>query len=73
MRRAAVLLPLLLIAGCNKEPDFEERYDKATAEIEARAKAMDAEIAEADRAARAAGEALPNPPPAVNPPTPSGN
>lgn len=56
MRRAMILLPLLLLAGCKDEPDFEVRYDKAAAEIEARAEAMDAAIAESEAAAAAAGE-----------------
>ncbi len=42
-----VAVPLLL-GACHKEPDFEERYDKAAEEIEARAKAMDADIAKSD-------------------------
>src|SRR3546814_3354082 len=48
MRRAAFLLPLLILAACKEEPDFDTRYDKAAKEIEARAKAMDAEIAKAN-------------------------
>lgn len=55
MRRAAFLL-LLLLAACKEEPDFDTRYDKAAKEIEARAKAMDAEIAKANAAAGVAGE-----------------
>lgn len=47
MRRAILLLPLLLLAACEKEPDFDARYDKTAKEIEARAKAMDADIAKA--------------------------
>jgi hypothetical protein len=45
MRVAVLLIPLLLLAACKEEPRFEERYDKAAKEIEARAKAMDADIA----------------------------
>ena len=56
MRGAVILLPLLLLAGCKDEPDFEARYDKAAEEIEARAKAMDADIAESEAAAAAAGD-----------------
>lgn len=55
MRRAALLLPLLL-AACHQEPDFDDRYDKAAKEIEARAKAMDADIAETERAAAATSQ-----------------
>lgn len=52
MRRAALLLPLLL-AACHQEPDFDDRYDRAAKEVEARARAMDADIAETERAAAA--------------------
>ena len=52
MRRAAFLLPLLL-AACHQEPDFDDRYDKAAKEVEMRARAMDADIAETEKAAAA--------------------
>ena len=67
MRAAFLLVPLLLLAACKDEPDFDTRYDKAAKEIEARAKAMDADIAEAEKAAAAKGlqgEAKPSNPPA---------
>ncbi len=51
MRAAAILIPLLLLAACKDDPDFETRYDKAAKEIEARAKAMDTDIAESEKAA----------------------
>ena len=54
MRAAALVVPLLLLAACKDEPDFDTRYDKAAKEIDARAKAMDADIAEAEKAAAAA-------------------
>ena len=63
MRRAVFLLPLLL-GACHTEPAFDERYDKAAKEIEARAKTMDADIAEAEKAAAATApetKALPAP------------
>ena len=74
MRRLALMLPLLL-AACHKEPAFDERYDKAAKEIEARAKTMDADIAEAEKAAAATDpEAKPLPAPAkpANAPSSSG-
>lgn len=72
MRRAALLIvPLMLLAACGKEPDFEERYDQTAREIEARAKAMDADIAKSDKAA-AASEDLQPPAKPSNPPTSSG-
>ena len=52
MRGAPILL-VLLLAACHREPDFDERYDKAAKEIEARARTMDADIAEAEKAAAA--------------------
>ena len=64
MRGAVILLPLLLLAGCKNEPNFESRYDKAAEEIEARAKAMDAAIAESEAAA---GEPRATPAPKVEP------
>ena len=67
MRAALLLLPLLL-AACGEEPKFDHRYEKATSEIDTRAKAMDADIAAADKAARDAGEAEPKPLPAEAPP-----
>ena len=60
MRGLAILLPLLL-AACHQEPSFDERYDKAAKEIDARAKAMDKDIAESEKAAKAVGESWPRP------------
>jgi len=57
MRGAAILLPLFLLGACHDEPDFDARYDKAAQEIEARAKAMDADVAAADAAAKGDAEA----------------
>ena len=73
MRRAAWLLPLMLLAACKDEPDFESRYDNAAKEIEARAKAMDADIAKSDEAAAvAASQDLQPAPKPSNPPASSG-
>ncbi len=58
MRAAVLIVPLLLLSACKDEPRFEDRYDKAAKEIEARAKAMDADIAKSDAAASAASEDL---------------
>lgn len=57
MRRAAIFLPLLLIAGCKEEPDFDTRFDAASDEIEARARAIDADVAKADVAKADAAKA----------------
>ena len=59
MRIAVLILPLALLAACKEEPKFEDRFDNASDEIEARAKAMDADIAAADKAAKDAGAAQP--------------
>lgn len=72
MRGAMILLPFLLLAGCKDEPDFEARYDKAAEEIEARAKAMDVDIAESEEAAAAASGDLPRADKRSNPPASSG-
>lgn len=69
MRAAVLLVPLLLLAGCKDEPRFEDRYDKAAKEIEARAKAMDSDIAKADAAASEALQPAAKP---SNPPKSSG-
>ncbi|HUD29383.1 MAG TPA: hypothetical protein VMQ93_10965 [Novosphingobium sp.] len=48
MRRASTIVLLAvaaLLAGCNSEPDFDERYDSASRTIVDKAKAIDAEIA----------------------------
>lgn len=61
MHRAAILTPILmltlLLGACGREPDFDDRYDAAAKEIDARAKAMDADIAKAEQAANVAGAA----------------
>lgn len=41
----AVLSGACLLAGCSNEPNFDERYVKANAEIQKRVKALDAEEA----------------------------
>lgn len=70
MRRAVFLLTApLLLAACHKEPDFEERYHKAAEEIEARAKAMDADIAKSDRVVSGGAAAAPKDLPQVAQPS----
>jgi hypothetical protein len=46
MRVVVLIAALALLGACQDEPDFDTRYDKAAKEIDARAKAMDAGIAE---------------------------
>ncbi|RYD43075.1 MAG: hypothetical protein EOP63_10900 [Sphingomonadales bacterium] len=72
MRAAVLLVPLLLLIGCKDEPRFEERYDKAAKEIDARAKAMDADIAQSEEAAAATSKDLPKAAKPSNAPTSSG-
>lgn len=60
MRRIAILLPLA-VAACDKEPSFDDRYARAANEIQARANAMDDDIASSDAAANAAGADAPLP------------
>jgi outer membrane murein-binding lipoprotein Lpp len=43
MRAPAILAPLLL-AGCQSEPDFDERYERANQEIRAKAEALEREL-----------------------------
>lgn len=45
-----LLVPAFLIAlaACSKQPSFDERYEKASAEIDARVKALDAAVMEAE-------------------------
>ncbi len=56
MRAVILIVPLFFLAAYKDEPDFDARYDKAAKEIEARARAMDADIAESEAAANAADE-----------------
>lgn len=56
--RAALLIALLLIAGCNREKSFDERFADTEKSIREKAKEMDAELAERERlASEAAGAA----------------
>ncbi len=52
--RALMILTMFALGACKAEPDFDERYDDATANIAERAKAIDAEIGD-----EADGEAAP--------------
>lgn len=70
--RAAVLLASLLLAACQDEPKFDERYDAAAKEIEARAKTMDADIAASEVEAKAADRDLQEAPAASKAPPSSG-
>ncbi|MCB2049550.1 MAG: hypothetical protein KDE32_15185 [Novosphingobium sp.] len=61
--RAAALLCIALLAGCNREPDFSERYDAASKQIGTTAKQIDDEI---DKRAKAASPRVIESSPAVD-------
>ena len=42
--RGVVILAALALCACESEPSFDERYDTAQETIEAKAKALDAEL-----------------------------
>ena len=44
--RGAVIIAALALGACESEPSFDERYDSAQQKIEAKAKALDAELEE---------------------------
>jgi len=48
-RAAALAGALCLLAACQDEPDFEERYEAAQTKIRAKAAELDSAIAKADR------------------------
>ena len=45
--RGVVILAALALCACESEPSFDERYDTAQETIEAKAKALDAELEQA--------------------------
>ncbi|MDE2435143.1 MAG: hypothetical protein KGM49_02675 [Sphingomonadales bacterium] len=55
MRRAAIILGLVLIAGCRREPSFDERYKAAQQRIDAKSAAIDKELASDGQASDAPG------------------
>ena len=44
MRAAAVLLAVLILAGCDDRPTFDEQYDNTANQIEQRAAQIEAEL-----------------------------
>ncbi|MBY4636095.1 hypothetical protein K5P26_02950 [Sphingopyxis sp. XHP0097] len=54
--RALPYIAALLLGACKEEPDFDARYDAASKEIEARAKALDAAVGAADEVPPGASE-----------------
>ncbi len=49
--RGGCVIVLLLLAGCSREPDFDQRYDKAQQDLQAKAAKIDQELAERKAAA----------------------
>lgn len=47
--RGCIAIAVLTLAGCHKQPSFDERYDKAQAEIHDKAAAIDAELAKQEK------------------------
>ena len=43
--RVCAFVALLLLAGCQQEPDFDTRYEEAEAHIRKQAREIDAELA----------------------------
>lgn len=63
--RALPCIAALLLGACKEEPDFDARYDAASKEIEARAKALDADAGAGDDdppGGRASGTIAESPP-----------
>ena len=64
-RPAGTLIALLslLATGCSREPDFDQRYAETQRRLEARAKAIDRELAgKAGAASMQAEQSLASPP-----------
>lgn len=57
MLRLALLIGLLVLAGCRREPSFDERYKAAQQRLDAKAAAIDRELTDSgsDAAAAASG------------------
>lgn len=51
MRALVLMIGAMLLFGCNREPSFDERYDKAEKTIREKAAEIDAELAERERLA----------------------
>jgi outer membrane murein-binding lipoprotein Lpp len=65
---AAAVLPAILLAGCKREPSFDERFGKAEAQIKRKAAQIDADLAAREKAA----DALTMPPPPTTTPARTG-
>jgi PBP1b-binding outer membrane lipoprotein LpoB len=52
---ALILLIALGVAGCSKEPDFDQRYEQHAAQLEATASNMQADVDRQIAASQAAG------------------
>lgn len=63
MRGALALTGLALLAACNREPSFDERYESQSEKIGAMARNMEQELTEQLNASTAAGQGDPAVPP----------
>jgi hypothetical protein len=57
----ALFVALIALAGCKREPTFDERFGKAEAQIRTKAAELDSQLAERERQAREAA-AIPSAP-----------
>lgn len=57
--RIAVILAALLLAGCQREASFDERYSTAEKAVRDKAAGIDAELAEREKQASEAAAARP--------------
>lgn len=50
MRRAVLLLGLLLLSACNREKDFDKQYAETEKQLQAEAKRLDTDLEKAKAA-----------------------
>jgi hypothetical protein len=58
MRQTLPVISMLLLAACQQEPSFDERYEAAQKKVGTTAAELEAEMARADSAAAADRKAL---------------
>ncbi|GMM92557.1 hypothetical protein [Qipengyuania sp. MTN3-11] len=59
MRAAIVLMVFLAMAGCEREPSFDERYAEASTKITEKAQEMDRELGSPSPAPSRTGSGMP--------------
>lgn len=60
MLRAGIILLLVALTACKREPSFDERFDAAQQKVERSARDIDAQISASDAALPDASEAAPS-------------